>query len=265
MVPLAWTPRWPRVPVAVKAPEVPALTLHVEAGGGSGGAQLTLGRTHVGAGIDGCHGMETQCVLLVHLVPVGHQLSISAIFTPGDGPPPPYHHLPAPGEVPMLLVPLYPWHWITLGTTTQLHGAASYHHCVTRAPHDGWLFCGVTSRPWHQGWARHPPPTEDPWLTQDRDVGTTALPFACRVGCHADVEPRVAAPCRGHLQLPLGDHVPVTGQVQGHPILLPGDAGLGVTRGGHTIQLQNLASCGHQITWLQAEVVPQCWHREGTP
>lgn len=72
----------------VEAREVPPLTLHMEEGGGGGGAQLALCCTHVRAGIGGRHGIEAQSVFPVHLVPAGHQLSISLILTPGMG------HLP---------------------------------------------------------------------------------------------------------------------------------------------------------------------------
>lgn len=69
-----------------------------------------------------------------------------------DGTPPPCHHLPAPGQVSTLLVPLHLWRWVTLSAATQLHGAASHRHGVTRVPHNAWLLCRGTSRTWHHGW-----------------------------------------------------------------------------------------------------------------
>lgn len=60
---------------------------------------------------------------------------------PGDGTPPPCHHLPAPGQVPTFLVPLHPRRRVTLGAAAQLHGAAGHRYSVAWAPHDGWLLC----------------------------------------------------------------------------------------------------------------------------
>lgn len=64
----------------------------------------------------------------------------------GDGPPPPCHHLPAPRQVPALLVPLHPRRRVTSSAAPQLHRAAGRRHGVARPPHDGGLLLGTTRR-----------------------------------------------------------------------------------------------------------------------
>lgn len=243
---------------------MPPLTLHVEEGGGSSSAQLALCCTHVGAGIGGRHGVEAQSVLPVHLVPAGHQLSISLIPTPGRG-----HLPPATTYLPQGRSPCSLCHCTCgAGSPRALQPSSTVLPATAAASLGCRTMLGFSagdSREMAPGLGvMCPPPVGDPWLTQHGDTGTPALPPACRVGRHTDVETGVAPLRRRHLQLPLGDHVPATYQVQGHPILLPGNVGFGVPQRGDAIQLQRLPRCGHQITRLQAEIVPQHCGGEGT-
>lgn len=101
-------------------------------------------------------------------------------------------------------------------------------------------------------------------LTQDGDVGTPAVPLARCIGCHTDIDPRVAPARRGHPQLPPCELVTAPSQAQGDAVLPPGDAGLGLPGGGHAVQLQRLPCHNHQVPGLQAEIVPQLCGRGHT-
>jgi len=129
------------------------LTLHTEAGGGSGAAQLALGCADVGTTIGCRHRVESQCVLLVHLVPVDTNILSPFVTHTGEMASPPHRLLPPPGQIPALLMPLNPWCWVALCTAAQLHCAAGHCCDIAWPPHDDRLLCreeiwgGDTVRP----------------------------------------------------------------------------------------------------------------------
>lgn len=146
--------------------EVPPPTFHAEAGGGGGGAQLALRCTHVGAGVGRRHGVEAQRVLPVHLMPAGHQLSISPIPTPGMG-----HLHPATTYLPQGRSPRSLCHctrgagspWAPQPSSTVLPATATAS--LGRRTMVGFSAWGDIEDMAPRLGVTCPPPMGDPWLT----------------------------------------------------------------------------------------------------